>query len=981
MKRLRKIFQARAWTYGLFWSWNIIFLAFVLFGFAPQVLPELIKAVRIDDFPAAFLVYAVIMTAIPVAAVILGLIRLRRSPGRLFALGYGVEGPLMLIFLIRFFVVREMTPAVTFLLITAGLGLATFLWQILDRHIDGRGPLLAHLRVVGLTLLLLTGLYASLWLGFYAVPLAAYGLQGITEFLANLPEFLADLWQSLITFNWRDLLEIEWGFVPLVVLGTILGFYSATLLVLMPVAVLILYGRAWWQGLAALLATHSRRWAIAIVAAVVAICLTLFIQTNRQPQHRAFALLENPPVSPSEAQTLLDRQETIRAGLLNAYLASFRYFSATGEVRHISSLYRDSLDLPQERAERVQQVYEIVARPVLYSPVDPPERVGSRWDSQVMRQEPRRAAELYEAFFDEPILDGEREAVVHAARSTWSIDQAQVAWQLVDDREIHLNRQELTVTEQGDWADVELYEVYQNQTGQRQEVIYYFNLPESAVVTGLWLGDSPNPDDRFAYRVSPRGAAQATYRNEVRRNVDPALVEQIGPRQYRLRIFPVEPQNLRWEQDQDQSTIEAGPPLHMWLTWRVLAQDSGWPLPRLAEKRNVYWDDASIRLVNGEPMAVDEDSWLPTAVPAASPVEPMAHGVKFPGGDTVLTQPVTESDLPDLPAGLRLAVVLDRSRSMAEHAAEVKPALAELSRVVAAGGDIDLYLTASKYRGEEPSRVELAGFEPEDVIYFGGQNAAELLVQFDALRNSEEYEVILVLTDGSGYELTGDGIDVPRPESPVWMVHLGGDFPLGYDDGTLEAIQASGGGVAGSVTEALARLAIGLTQEAAGSTSDLVDGYLWSTVEAGTLTTTSGQELIDHPVSDDFAALAARRLILSRMERQRDNLDQLETLDQLHALAIEHSVVTPYSSMIVLVNREQERLLRQLENRGDRFQREYEEVGETTPENPFDVTGVPEPEEWLLLALAVGMLGWYVYRARQKPAATGSIGVRHLGAK
>jgi putative PEP-CTERM system integral membrane protein len=238
-----------------------------------------------------------------------------------------------------------------------------------------------------------------------------------------------------------------------------------------------------------------------------------------------------------------------------------------------------------------------------------------------------------------------------------------------------------------------------------------------------------------------------------------------------------------------------------------------------------------------------------------------------------------------------------------------------------------------------------------------------------------------VLTDGSGYELTGDGIDVPRPESPVWMVHLGGDFPLGYDDGTLEAIQASGGGVAGSVTEALARLAIGLTQEAAGSTSDLVDGYLWSTVEAGTLTTTSGQELIDHPVSDDFAALAARRLILSRMERQRDNLDQLETLDQLHALAIEHSVVTPYSSMIVLVNREQERLLRQLENRGDRFQREYEEVGETTPENPFDVTGVPEPEEWLLLALAVGMLGWYVYRARQKPAATGSIGVRHLGAK
>ena len=74
MTRSSKIFQARAWAYGLFWSWNIIFLAFVLFGFAPQVLPELLKAVRIDDFPAAFLLYAVILTAIPVAAVLLGLV-------------------------------------------------------------------------------------------------------------------------------------------------------------------------------------------------------------------------------------------------------------------------------------------------------------------------------------------------------------------------------------------------------------------------------------------------------------------------------------------------------------------------------------------------------------------------------------------------------------------------------------------------------------------------------------------------------------------------------------------------------------------------------------------------------------------------------------------------------------------------------------------------------------------------------------------
>ena len=51
---------------------------------------------------------------------------------------------------------------------------------------------------------------------------------------------------------------------------------------------------------------------------------------------------------------------------------------------------------------------------------------------------------------------------------------------------------------------------------------------------------------------------------------------------------------------------------------------------------------------------------------------------------------------------------------------------------------------------------------------------------------------ILVLTDGSGYEIEALDLDVPVPEAPVWVVHLDGAYPLGYDDATLAAIQASG---------------------------------------------------------------------------------------------------------------------------------------------------------------------------------------------
>lgn len=951
---IRILTNGRAWAYGLFWSWNLIFLAFMLLGFAPQILPDMLTAVRSGTIPTAFLVYAAILTAIPVVVVILGFTLLRRSPGRLFALGYGVEGPLMLLVATRFFVVRQVTPVLALILVAAVLGIAAYLWQLLDHRIDGRGPASAHLRLFGLTLLLAIGLYISIWIAFYVVPLAAESSQ-----------LIGDVWRelghSLRELDWHDLGEIgRW--LPLWILGFILGVYTATLLILMPVAVSALYARAWKQALSALAQHYSRSRAMALTTAVLIVGAVLVLWTSRQPQHTAFALLETPPASTAEAQALLQQEETIRNGLLNAYLAPQRYVSSRGEVDHVSRMYQSTFDMSPERAWQVQQLYEVVAGPVLYQPVAPvaEDATVNPWQNRAFQQDPVAAAELYEQFFDQPIVDGEKETVVDAVRSTWSAEQALTNWQAIGDREVHLNRQEINVTENGDWAEVELYEVYQNQTGQRQEVVYYFSLPESAVVTGVWLGYSADRDQRFVYRVAPRGAAQAVYRNEVRYNRDPALMEQIGPRQYRLRIFPIEPQTWRWDEATDRSTMEEAPPLHLWLTWRVLASDNAWPLPRLAEKRNVYWDEDSVRLVNGESMSADSETWLPASVPATAPVTPASHRVDFPGGQTVLLRPVSAGETPASSSDLRLAVVLDRSRSMAEQTDNVKAALARLSETADAGARVDVYLTASEYRGEAPSRVSLADVEVDDIMYFGGQNAAELLVQFDALHRTRAYDAVFVLTDGSGYELDDQGIDVPVPEAPVWMVHLGGDFPLGYDDNTLQAIQASGGGVTGDVETALIRLMVAREGESTtAATRDVIDGYEWLTVPTAEA---SAEATVTHSNNDDFAALAVRRLILAAMHEQRGDLGDLAVLDYLHELAIEHSVVTPYSSMIVLVTERQQRLLDELEAAGDRFQREYEEIGETTPQSAVTVTGVPEPEEWLLLALMAAMVIWYLQK-------------------
>ena len=224
-----------------------------------------------------------------------------------------------------------------------------------------------------------------------------------------------------------------------------------------------------------------------------------------------------------------------------------------------------------------------------------------------------------------------------------------------------------------------------------------------------------------------------------------------------------------------------------------------------------------------------------------------------------------------------------------------------------------------------------------------------------------------MFTDGSGYELGASDLDIPAPTAPLWLVHLGNDIPLGYDDATLEAIQASGGGVVGNLEQALTRLAIAFVEgseiPAAGQgTRDFLEGYLWLTTS-----TEQVEGMARGSISEpEFSSFAARFLILAEMQAQREALGQVETLDRLHALAQAYEIVTPYSSMIVLVTAEQQRILDHLTQGSDRFEREFEDLTDTTPSTATPLTGVPEPHEWLLMGLAAALLCWYASQRRMR---------------
>ena len=519
-------------------------------------------------------------------------------------------------------------------------------------------------------------------------------------------------------------------------------------------------------------------------------------------------------------------------------------------------------------------------------------------------------------------------------QSTAIVDRAKAGLLNIDQKKVWLAKQEVKIDPHGNWADVQLHEVYENQTNDVEEILYYFSLPESAAITGLWLGESEDLSQRFPYQVSPRGAAQEVYNSQVRRTrpVDPALLEQVGPGQYRLRAFPVPPRRntstngIKFETSQ----------MHLWLSYQVMRQEKGWALPKLAEKRNIFWTWRTKRIRDGNTKWFFADAWLEDFAPAQIDIEKEAYQVNLQDGYTV-TATLSDRDY-SLPQDRKYALILDTSYSMASQRDEVIKTIDWL-RENLSDNDVDLYLSDAS--PERAKRFENLNDLQIERSTFGSLQTEDLLQQFQSLREGKDYDAVLVLTDQGSYELSDDKPQVPEINSPLWMVHLGGKLPRAYNDAILQVINNSNGGVAQNVSTIIERLA---TEEA--NNSLVVDGYSWKV-------TKSDSEI----TSNNLEAIAARQLVANLAQKTENKLS-IEELDAIHQLAKNYDIVTPYSSMIVLVNDRQREQLKAAESKSDRFDREVETGVEqlNTPFNPFEnaqVSGVPEPNIWILLGIVI----------------------------
>jgi len=874
-----------------FWIFNASLLLVVYVGILPFLGMALISDAALGQVPLNFSVPFFGLVGVPTICTIAGFKSTQKSASlSLFQLFYGIEAPLLILCLLRFFMLRDLTPASSFLLVSGLIStIATTHWLIAGRDPKAKANLW-HL--MGLTLMLL--------LSIYLVAIALFFV----------PPFL----QFTVTY------------LPAVIIYALIMFPITLLLIglgSLPFGMLWVSGQGWRQNLRAAIARYDNRKIIALVMAVAIAWIVGFMVLQQQPQNQAFALLKNPPQSEGDRQALVQKSDVIRKGLLNAYLSSYRYPRV--EDTSVYDAYHHGLKLPEEAAQEIQAAYNFLTHPFQYG--------GTNQDRE-------KAEKLYAQFFDTPIIRGESAVIQRAVASTFNRGEAKAGLLDVNEQRVRIAEQQVTIKPQGDWAEVELYEVYENQTSNQEEILYYFSLPESAVVTGLWLGTTANRADSFPFQISTRGAAQQVYNQEVARRVDPALLEQVGPQNYRLRAFPI-------------PALGNGK-MHLWMTYQVMKQDTGWVMPKLNERRNVYWTSSTQRKINDKAVS-GQNQWLPAAIPATLSVDnaqPVIHQFTLPNGGNILAKPFA-GDRYTLPQGKRIAVVLDGSYSMNAHRQEVAKTFQWLKAQILPKNQTDLYLTAST--PAQPIQWDgVNNFDAAEATFYGQLEPRQMLEQFQKLRTTTPYDAVLLITDRGSYELTENSTTSLSMPAPLWLLHLGGLQPA-YDDATLEAIQSSGGSISTDVQEIMQRIGTQPTLGNGTSLLSVVDHYAWFLSKSP-----------DPSAKPDkaFAPIAARQWVTQVSQAIKP--DQLQELDAVHKLAKRYQLVTPYSSMIVLVNEQQKQALKRAEGGGDRFNREIEDQQLPQPSTFSDISAVPEPAEWMLMGVGALLLGAVYHRQKQQ---------------
>ncbi|MBU2713688.1 TIGR02921 family PEP-CTERM protein [Zooshikella harenae] len=932
MKRKSTLKKWPIWfNYGLFWSWNIIFTFVAVFVVIPYItLPLTSNAIDgVSMWSQA--IYSLILVAVPFFAMGWAGLKIKKQPKMLMKLFYGVEMPIMFLMVMRILLLRDMNPGLLHLLINFAIAiLAYFLLTLLFSQSDRKNNNLFY----SISILILASV--MLMFGFYLMMLLAPLLLPAICMLFKM------LFAGIVVF-FKVLLN------PIIILLMILFAYTFGVFISLPVVAAKLYCSCFlrhWRLLSE--ERHlNKRYTVTVVALTVCLNSLLFIYLNQQPQQVIFQELAvlggGPSLSVKQKKALLKNEDIIRNGLVNAYLGAYRYVSTPTKSNIVTEAYDEAfLAGDTDLANYSQKWFNLLALPFLY-------------DGNDFREDKQKAEDLYQQFFDLPIEKREHDAILTAIQTTW--EREEMAAGLINrlNRHVRLISQAIHIKPSGDIAEINIRQRFENQTSNNHEIVMHFALPDDAVLTGLWLSDDENNPRKYPAVVAPRGAAQQVYNDEVKRRIDPSILEQVGPRQYRLRAFPALPRRCRLETVflfADERCKSQ--PLLVEIAYITPANKQGkWPLPQLLDNRNMYWDDSLQITVNDQ--WVDSGSHgLPETVTLNSNETKKKAHIAVIDDTYLLAEPIKDefNFEAEQTKRLNMGILVDSSKSMQQQ----QDAIIQTSTWLQEKG-----IQHTFYQCNNGCKILTA--DKNSFNFFGNIQPLQQLSQWQKEVKLNQYNALIMLTDEGSYELESSANTDHFSNIPLWLVHLNGKLPYAYHDDMLALLRKNQGGTTVTLREAIYKLILKQNASSDRYLSDnkrlilITDHYKWYILPQ------KGSFQVNE--KGPFTRIASRQWL--NYLSQIHDISKPEILDKLHSIAVEQHIVTDYSSMLALVNERQKRLLKEAEGKEDRFDREVETGQEdiTSPMDMFSVQTVPEPEEWLLIGLVIGMLCVVYYRRKR----------------
>ena len=806
-KKLSRWISIPCWA--LFTVWHIIFVIVAVFLFIPHIVFPSIQYAMIGASNWSQVFYWCVVIIVPFISLYLVFRYLRHSIKSVLLLFYAVEVPLLLMIVLKVLLLRESTY---WAMIILALFLASILlyacqlgyrfvpkWQTL---LNSKGIYLdnhSKLALLCSTLIAVTGLYLGILLGLYFAPFLVEFIAGIiNEILSGFDDFSLKGIYRFFVFLLGSALFFMLFFL---LLSTFLFF------LLTPFVLIFVYCRQFWV---CCKSQSLTRIGIACFLVIFSGCLLFLSPAQNQSQLYAFQLTEFEPTTDQDRLHWLSQTEAVRVGLLNAYLGAYRYVSTTGTSRLLTENYEKAFGHDASGfTELAQTLFNTLASPFLFQ--------GDNFE-----EAKQLAAQRYQQYFDTHIEKAEKTPILKAVKTTWSSEGSEAGLINVDSRYVKLFSQTISVENKRGIATVSVLQHFKNETFDDQEVVMHFSLPEDAVVTGLWLSDDEDHPEKFKHVVSPRGAAQSVYKAEVNRQIDPALIEKVGPQQYRLRAFPIPAKEISHKNDHSLS--------HLWVTdivkpatvkfeYSVSLDSEGYvALPQLLEKRNVYWDNTMVR---SHDVSHGED-WLPKRVSVdQSQIETV---------DKASSQEVQELTYQTMVDGV---VIKAESFGRAEgfHHRFVQNSMAEPIMVV-----IDGSFSMNRWKDQLRSQIRMLeqqkiayelvfcqqqcrhiqdpiSFEP---VFFGNSQLIEQWLTFTEsswFRHTQKNgSAIYWLTDAGSYELTAQFTQEQKEQykkvlkniqKPLWLVHISDSLPYAYGDEMIDALVKSHGGISRSLESAI----------------------------------------------------------------------------------------------------------------------------------------------------------------------------------